>query len=147
MEPVLTDKEAKFLLDMIKKAYVDHVEFPGKRKKVEFEAEGDSSKDIFVINIFRGNINLKKYSYGIRVKRNGAFLFGLDIGDTLKHQNPDGKEIVGSHWHVYQENYGRRYAVPADDIDSEEFVENTYRFFKEINQIPAPDVSYQMEIV
>lgn len=147
MEPILTNAEAKLLLDMIKRAYVDHVDFPDKRGKIEFEAVGESSKDIFAIHIFRGNINLRKYSYGIRVKRNGVFLLGLDIGDTLKHFNPDGEEIVGSHWHIYQEMYGRSYAIPADDINSEEFVKNTYLFFKEINLIPAPMVVYQEKMI
>lgn len=144
-DPILSETEAKRLLEMIKKSYEDFVDFPSPGKKFEFDAEGDSKKDIFSVNIYRSKINIEKYTYGIRVKKNGVFLLGLDVGKTLKHRNPlpDGKLIVGSHWHIYTEKYQRQFALPAENIETDNFVENTLLFFKKIHLIPIPEVSYQ----
>ena len=37
--------------------------------------------------------------------------------EALRHWNPDGTLIVGSHIHFYVENYGDRFAVPLDAQD------------------------------
>ena len=42
----------------------------------------------------------------------------LDIGETLRHVNPDGGVIEGSHIHIYREGYDSKYAFPLDEFSS-----------------------------
>ena len=130
IEPVLTDEEATRLLEMIKKSLEKAITFPNKNEKVEFNAQGDSPRDMFSISIFRGKINATKYSYGARISKNGIVLLALDINKTGKHRNPDGTIIEGSHWHIYTSEHGRSFAIPAADIDDANFIENTMLFFR-----------------
>jgi hypothetical protein len=39
-------------------------------------------------------------------------LYRLDI-DGAPHRNPDGQEIPCPHLHIYGENYGDKWAIPA----------------------------------
>ena len=82
IEPVLTDEEATRLLEMIKKSLEKAITFPNKNEKVEFNAQGDSPRDMFSISIFRGKINATKYNYGARISKNGIVLLALDINKT-----------------------------------------------------------------
>ena len=147
LDPILTQEEAEHLLAMIKQTLVDNITFPEKGDKLEFNAKSVSTKDLFSIIIFRGKINPYKYSYNIRVTKNGAILLGLDINNTGKHRNPDGSIICGSHWHIYSKDHGRQYAIPAEDIDSADFIKNTMLFFQKINLLYPPLVTYQTELI
>lgn len=60
----ITQAEADRLLQMLKRTLISEINFPGKRKNTEFNVVGDSKKDLFAVNIFRGNINRLKYNYG-----------------------------------------------------------------------------------
>lgn len=71
-------------------------------------------------------------------KKDNTLLLELHISPGKVHPNPDGKKIIGSHWHIYSEEYGRRKAFPAEDINSENFVDNTIRFLEEFNVIENP---------
>lgn len=146
LNPILTEKEAEDLIRMVKTTLVEHINFPGRNQKIEFNIQGTNTRDIFSISIFRSKIDFEKYNYSIRIAKNGVVLLSLDINRTGKHRNPDGNIIKGSHWHIYTEEYGRQYAVPAEDIDSSDFVENTLLFFHKINLIKPPIVIYQSEL-
>lgn len=37
--------------------------------------------------------------------------------EILRHRNPDGSLLIGSHIHFFVEGYGDRFAVPVDDQD------------------------------
>lgn len=63
------------------------------------------------------------------------------------HANPDGKKITGSHWHIYSEEYGRTVAFPAENIISENFIENTIMFLDKFNVIEKPNISFQPELI
>jgi hypothetical protein len=43
-------------------------------------------------------------------------LVRLDLNGA-PHRNPDGKEIEGTPLHIYQENYGDKWAYPIDIKD------------------------------
>ena len=57
----LTNDEAKKLLEMIKRSLVAEVKFPERGGKIKFDVIGDTKKDTFTINIYRGKINPYKY--------------------------------------------------------------------------------------
>lgn len=143
----ITQVEADRLLKMLKRTLISEISFPAKGESVEFNVAGDSKQDTFAINIFRGKINRLKYNIGARIIKNGILLLELHINPSNVHPNPDGKKIIGSHWHVYNEEYGRIWAFPAENINSEKFVENTILFLKKFNVIESPTINFQMELV
>lgn len=62
------------------------------------------------------------------------------------HINPNGEKITGNHWHVCDEAYGLKWAYPADDLESEQFVENTVAFLSKFHVIKQPQVNFQLEL-
>ena len=68
----LTQAEAQRLLEMIKRSLIAEIEFPTRGKSVEFDVRGDTKKDIFSVNIYRGKIQPLKYNIGARIKKNGT---------------------------------------------------------------------------
>lgn len=143
----LTQEEAESLLSMLKRALVDEITFPTKGNSLEFDVLGDSKKDLFSTRIYRGKINPQKYEIGARIKKNGIMLLELHINPGKPHLNPDGEKIIGSHWHIYTEKYGRHQAFLAEDIYSENFVENTIIFMKKFNIVERPSINFQLELV
>lgn len=143
----LTQKEAEYLLNMLKRALVEEINFPSAGESVEFDIIGATKKDLFTTKIYRGKINRKKYEIGARIKKDNTLLLELHISPGKVHSNPDGEKIIGSHWHIYSEEYERRKAFPAEDINSEDFVENTIRFLEEFNVIEKPAINFQLELV
>ena len=67
----LTQAEAQRLLEMIKRSLITEIEFPTSGKSVEFGVRGDTKKDTFSVNIYRGKIQPLKYNIGARIKKNG----------------------------------------------------------------------------
>ena len=142
----LSQAEAERLLSMLKCSLVHEMEFPQRRHSIEIDAFGDTKKDLFTIKFYRGKVNPLKYEIGARIKKNGTLLLELHINPSNVHPNPDGQKIVGSHWHVYTEKYGRHWAFPAEDLKAEDFIKNTILFFDKFNIIEQPEIVYQMEL-
>ena len=71
----------------------------------------------------------------------------LHINPSRPHRNPDGEILTCSHWHIYSEEYGRRYAFPACNINSEDFIENTLAFLEKFNVVEKPTINMQLELV
>ena len=143
----LTDAEAKRLLEMLKQSLTKELTFPSKGDHKEFNVVGDTKKDVFTIRIYRGKINSQKYDLGARIQVNNILLLELHINPSNVHINPDGQKLLGSHWHIYSEQYGRAYAFPADDIESDKFVDNTLTFLKKFNVVTYPKIKFQLELV
>lgn len=147
MNPILSTEEAKELLELIKESATRYLYFPDPGQKIVFNAKAIHTKDEFAIQIFRGRIKQGKYSFQTIVKRNNAPLLALDVDDASVHLNPDGQKILGSHWHIYTEEYNRAFAFPAENIDSANFVENSLLYFKKINLIHPPQVREQKYMI
>ena len=143
----LTQEEAETLLNMLKNTLTNQINFPSRGDSIEFDVVGDEKKDIFTAKIYRCKINQKKYELGAIIKKDGIMLLELHINPGKVHLNPTGEKIVGSHWHIYSEKYGRRMAFSADDIVSENFVENTINFLGKFNVIEKPTINFQLELV
>ena len=141
----LSQEEADHLINMLKKSLVSEIEFPEKGNQTEFNVMGEKRADIFSVNIFRGRINCRKYNINARIMKNGIMLLELHINPSNVHMNPDGNKITGSHWHIYNEEYGRAWAFPAEEICSEHFVENTVTFLDRFHVIEKPVICGQLE--
>nr|DAV21250.1 MAG TPA: hypothetical protein [Caudoviricetes sp.] len=142
----LSKEEAERLLNMIKNSLVDSINFPNLGELVEFNAKGDTDKDIFTLSIYRGKINGNKICHNARIAKNGIILLALDVCDNGCHQNPDGTKITGSHWHIYTEEFGRKLAYKAEDINSKDFVNNSLIFFEKFNLIQHPAIMIQEKL-
>lgn len=101
----------------------------------------------FTTRIYRGRINSTKYEIGARIKKDGIMLLELHINPGKVHINPDGEKIIGSHWHIYTEEFGRKQAFPAEDLQSDLFVKNTLLFMEKFNIIEKPTVNFQLELL
>lgn len=143
----MTNNEAKRLIEMLKHSLISELRFPAKGHGENFDVVGDVRSDVFSVNIFRGRINSGKYSIGARIKKNGTMLLELHINRNGVHKNPDGNKLVGNHWHIYSEDYGRAQAFPADDIEDDAFVDNTLTFLEKFNVIDPPKVIFQLELI
>lgn len=143
----LTQDEANRLINMLKRAYDKYILFPGQGKSCEFDVIGDSNRDIFTIKICHGKRDRLKYTFNARIKKNGQPLLELHItSKNAVHQNPDGTKLYGSHFHIYTEEHGRRFAFTVD-IKNEDFVENTITFLDKFNVIEKPTINLQYEII
>lgn len=159
MAKILTQEEANELLDLLKKCVKEYVIFPNKKQKECFDVIADDIRDkksMFIININRANkFADDKISFSARCKQDDILLLRLDIGDDingrppLEHTNPiiegapySGKHIVGSHLHIYKENYAVTYAIPFQP-ESEKFVEIFFEFL-EYFKVKEPKIRQQI---
>ncbi|WP_300685427.1 DUF6978 family protein [Acutalibacter sp. 1XD8-36] len=142
----LSQNEANRLLNMLKRSIVNQISIPSPGKGIEFEVIGDAKNDVFAVSIYRGKLQAHKFNISGRIKKHGILLLELHISPTAAHANPDGQKIVGDHWHIYSEEYGRAFAFPAENIHSPDFVENTIKFLTEFNVVKRPQIIYQVEL-
>lgn len=147
MSKKLTQEEAERLINMLKISLVSEIAFPEKGTAIEFDAIGSTKQDHFTTRIYRGRINSTKYEIGARIKKDGIMLLELHINPGKVHINPDGEKIIGSHWHIYTEEFGRKQAFPAEDLQSDLFVKNTLLFMEKFNIIEKPTVNFQLELL
>ena len=143
----LSQDEADRLIRMLKTTLTTEINFPTMNTATEFDVQGDTTHDLFTIKIFRSKIKHNKYAFGARIKKDSILLLELHINPGNPHSNPDGEKIIGSHWHIYREGYGRKFAFPASDLYDDNFVENTMFFFERFNLIEKPNVNYQLELL
>lgn len=112
----LSQNEANRLLKMLKRSIINQISIPSPGKGIDFEVIGDAKNDVFAVSIYRGKLQAYKFNISGRIKKHGILLLELHIGPTAAHANPDGQKIVGDHWHIYSEEYGRAFAFPAENI-------------------------------
>lgn len=143
----LTQTEAEELLKLAKLSLISILDFPEAGQSKEFDVIGDTSDTVFTVLIYRGKIKLTKYNIGARIKKNSIVLLELHINPSNVHYNPDGSKIVGSHWHIYTEKYGRQLAFPAENVKDENYIINTLAFLDRFNVIKKPEIQYSMDSI
>lgn len=155
-EVKLTQNEAELLLASLKQKVQEFISFPYRGRKTNFEVKEKYGNNIFNICIYRGKINAYKYNINAFLQKNGIILLSLDINPNARHPNPPrgnysfpyyGVTIEGPHWHIYTEEFGRKLAFPAENINSKQFVENTILFLKKFNVIDLPQINEQIELI
>ena len=142
----LTQEEADRMIRMLKRSLEEKFMLPPSGVKNNFRVIGDNKKEVFTIEIFSGNRNPRKRNFEACIFKSGIPLLELHITPNGKHRNPDGELIEGNHWHMYREGYDRAYAFPADDITSEDFIENTIAFLDRFNVIEKPAIMRNDEL-
>lgn len=143
----LTQAEAEMLIEMLKSTIKKHaLQFPSAKEKLSFDVIGERRTDVFTINIDRKGINANGCTYQGRVKSNNIVLLRLDVNPTAKHRNAsDGQLIIGTHIHIYDEEYELGEAI-AFDIENKSLDELCQTFFEKFNIINPPEVAYQQVI-
>lgn len=126
----MTTEDAKKLIDLLKKIVKGSLIIPEGGKSV-FEFKSVDTRDEFLISIFNSNKSLN-VTYAGLLKGKNVMLLRLDIKPNGVHMNPDGKKVLGSHIHVYCEEYQDKFAVEFD-VDDEDVYENCLEFFKQFN--------------
>ena len=137
---VLTDAEARRMLELLKEALSPKSITLNKGEKASFEASSTTSPDRFRIQINRGARNEKKVEIVALPKGIPQTILELHLHPNQPHRNPDGELVKGSHWHVYSEEYGRRWAYPALDLETDSFVDGTMAFFERFHLIRHPQI-------
>lgn len=106
---MLTNQEAQILIDLLKKQKkISDINFPSVGEQKSIEVVSDDNTEKFLIDVDRGRIDVSKCTYQERYNKYFP-LIRLDICDSF-HYNPDGEKIVGSHIHIYDEEYEMRFA-------------------------------------
>ena len=108
----LTQDEADKLMAMEKRA-VDEKEwlFPVAGDRVAIPLTSLDKRESFMLDVTRARIKLTKATYQNRA-RAAIILLRLDL-DGPPHRNPDGEEVPCPHLHIYREDFGDKWAVPA----------------------------------
>ena len=107
----LTQAEADALRAMDKHR-ADTIErnYPDLGGKVAVPLKSADGREQFVLDLYRGKINLGKRTFQNR-GRQVVILARLDFGPP--HRNPDGTQIGSPHLHLYQEGHGDKWAYPV----------------------------------
>jgi len=108
----LTQDEADYLMRLEKKftSNAPLILGAGPLKFVRTLISSDG-REQFLLDVHRGSLGLKKYTFQERA-RVIIPLVRVDVGETLRHTNPDGTLIEGSHIHIYREGYDVKFARP-----------------------------------
>lgn len=110
----LTQEEADELLAMEKRRVDDaQWDMPDLGGKVSIPLVSLDQREEFLLDLYRGRINLRKGSYQNRA-RQVVTLARLDFGGP-PHRNPDGEELGPNHLHVFREGCGDKWARPVPD--------------------------------
>ncbi len=108
----ITQEEADALMVM-EKVKIDEREwlFPSEGDRVAIPLASFDRRENFMLDVTRAQIKLTKATYQNRA-RAAIILMRLDL-DGPPHRNPDGEEIPCPHVHIYREDYGDKWAIPA----------------------------------
>lgn len=113
-DALLTQDEAGELIGMEKhRADEDVYDFPRAGRGVSIPLVATDDRETFVLDLYRGRIDLKKATYQTR-GRSMVVLARLDLAGP-PHRNPDGEEIAAPHLHRYREGYANKWAFPLPD--------------------------------
>lgn len=142
MANFLTQDEADFFIKL-EKEYKgkESFNFPDLGGKLIIPLVGKKSRESFLLDITRNNINIKKNTFQNRI-RTSIVLARLDIFGP-PHRNPDKKVISGSHLHIYKENYGDAWAIelPEEFANCKESIDFLYVFLDYCNITKKPIIT------
>jgi hypothetical protein len=108
----LSQAEADRLMALDKIAADHHnAMFPGAGDRITVPLTSLDKRENFLLDVSRYQIKLTKATFQNRAHVS-IILYRLDI-DGPPHRNPDGTEVPCPHLHIYRENYGDKWAIPA----------------------------------
>ena len=127
---MLTQQEADYLIELLKKLINEQISFPTPSAKLSFELRAMDNKESFLLDINRtGRIKSNKCTYQCRYKKEHTLL-RLDV-NASPHTNPDGTIVSGNHLHIYREGFGDKFAIEFSGLPIESTIDliNTLRSF------------------
>jgi hypothetical protein len=153
MAHFITQQDADFFFTMEKIPEEEReYQFPSSGEKLIIPFLSADKHESFLFDIYRGSINISKATYQNRVRK-AYILRRLDINGGA-HPNPEveivplpflvpynGKEISTPHLHLYVEEFGEKWAVPAElyftikGKDNYEIMEDFFRYCN-VKQMP-----------
>lgn len=81
----------------------------------------DNEEVEYILRAYRGRIDANRFSVHLRFKDVHHHLIRIDINPNNRHINPiTNKEIVGSHIHIYSNEYSKKdsIAIPIEDLEN-----------------------------
>jgi hypothetical protein len=136
----LSQVEADLLMSMHKvKTDSSSIIFPHLGERISVDVISFDSREVFQLDIKRSAISLSKITYQNRA-RSIFILARLDLGGA-PHRNPDGKELLCPHIHLYQEGYGDKwaFAVPNTFLRLTDSWTTLHDFMKYCNIVDPPN--------
>lgn len=110
----LTQAEAEALLKMAKHHKENNVYlFPGFGGTLRIPLVSNDGREEFMLDLSRGRIALTKNTFQTRARKT-IVLARIDLGGP-PHTNPDGKQVLCPHIHIYREGFGDKWAIPLPD--------------------------------
>lgn len=104
----ITDSEFQYLKNLNKLFHEpDEIIIGPAPQKWTRKIESEDKTESFLLDYYRGSFEISKYTWNSRYKQ-VVVLIRYDSQGT--HTNPDGVEISGPHFHIYQEGYGDKFA-------------------------------------
>lgn len=144
MSSLLTQAEANGLIQLPKIPASPRAEmYPGKGDSLRVDLHSLNRKEVFLVEITRGRIDIGKVNHQF-VGRQIVPLLRLDLGVSVKHKNPDDVWIVGPHLHQYQEGSDLKWATPlpcAGFDPGDSLMTHLDKFFAFCNVAPQPSIS------
>jgi len=107
----LTQQEFNYLLK-IEKRFTDN-DMIYLDTKWSREIISTQSRDIFILDYYKGTYRIEKYTYNKRYRKNIVLLRYDSFG---RHTNPDNTVVEGPHLHIYREGYDDKFAVSPEEI-------------------------------
>jgi len=155
MAHFITQQDADFFFGMEKfPEYDQEYQFPHSGEKLVISFISADKREKFLFDLYRGSIKITKVVYQNRVRK-AYILRRLDF-DGAPHPNPEvetvplpilepynGKEIPSPHLHLYVEDFGERWAVPAElllPLDGKDIYEIMEDFFRYCNVKQLPKI-------
>lgn len=107
----ISQEEANRLFELTKIREDNIVyKFPGRGDNLSIPIVSEDKREKFLLDIHRGNINLKKITNQMRAHQ-AIILARIDLNGQ-PHTNPDGTIINSPHIHIYKEGYNDKWAEP-----------------------------------
>ncbi len=111
MMTILTELDVKRLISIKKYQQEEKRYTYPSVGEIEIPLISADKKEEFILDVWKGKIALKT-KYQTRVHKT-MVLVRLDLNGP-PHRNPDGKEVEGTHIHIYQEGYDDKWAYPVE---------------------------------
>ena len=137
---ILTQEEAQALIDMEKHKSDNKIyRLPHLGEGLCIPLISANRRERFSLDVDRGSYSILAIKYQTRA-RNVVPLIRLEI-QRRPHTNPDGEKLSGTHFHLYQEGEGLRWASPVPeniftDIENPHITLNQFLGYCNIVQPP-----------
>lgn len=108
----VSQSEADLLLAM-KKGYFgqERYDFPFGGRQIAIPVFSLDRRNEFSLDVCSKRLDLSKYTFMNRTRKT-IVLARVDLLQSARHFNPDGRVIEGPHIHRYREGFGDKWAEP-----------------------------------